>query len=566
MKKIYLLASFAFTINVFAQCNAAFTFTTSTSGVNITNTSTGTNGTTTFNLNLANASTNLTATNGSSFSSLYNGTYTLTLFMTDSSSCQDSVAKVITISGGANAPACNTSFTYSVGAAGAVSFTNTSPVDPLNNTVYVWTFGNPGMTSNSSSPTYNYAYNGTYTVILNTSNNKSSCYASSTQTITVTTASVAPACNSNFTYTLGTSGQVNFTGSYTGAAYSFYWTFGDGSGNQGSATTSRNYQYNGTYSVTLNVEDSLANCFSSTTQTLSITNTATPAACVAVIADSLLGTGTVSFINASYGTSVGASTLCTWDFADGTTSSLQNPSHTYTANGTYVVSLQITDSSQSCSSTATASVTITNAVPPACLPSITFNMHQDSLNPQPHVWEISSYYSSQVTSAIWYWGDGTSTAGLSPAHTYSAAGKYTICVTAYSSCGDSASTCMNDSLYRLNQNNGTNSVISVTVINVNHNQTTGMKTGTQGSAQVSIYPNPSAGLFTLQLNNISANVSNAQITVTNILGEVIYSSQEQINNNGLSKNIDLQNVANGAYFMKVSVGGRTYTNKTIISK
>jgi hypothetical protein len=103
-------------------------------------------------------------------------------------------------------------------------------------------------------------------------------------------------------------------------------------------------------------------------------------------------------------------------------------------------------------------------------------------------------------------------------------------------------------------------------VNVINTAATGIKTNAQVITQVTLYPNPSAGLFTLQLNNISANVSTAQITVTNVLGEVIYSSQEQISNNSLSKEIDLQNAANGAYFMKISIGNKTYTNKTIISK
>ncbi len=105
-------------------------------------------------------------------------------------------------------------------------------------------------------------------------------------------------------------------------------------------------------------------------------------------------------------------------------------------------------------------------------------------------------------------------------------------------------------------------MIQVNVLNT----TAGIKTNTQETAQVAVYPNPSAGLFTLQLSNVSANASQAQISITNILGEVIYSSQEQINNNALAKNIDMQSVPNGAYFMKVIIGDKTFTNKTIISK
>jgi len=477
-------------INVlgFAQCNPSFTYTTSVSTVSLTSTSTGTTSTTHYNWALSGAA-NVNYNSYSStyvFSQLYNGTYTVTLTL-DSSSCSGTTSQTFTISGGANAPACTASFTYSVGTSGQVTFTNTSPVDPLNNTSYSWNLGTHGNMypySTYNIPSYTYYYNGTYTVTLNASNSEDGCYTSATQTISITNAHPAVSCNSAFTYTLGAAGLVNFTSLYTGTApgITYNWDFGDGSNNPyGSSTTSHTYAYNGTYNIQVSVRDTATNC----------------------------DTGSVS----------------------------------------------------------PQTFTITNAATQPCTPTVTFRLYQDSINPQPHVWEVGSYYSWQVNNAVWHWGDGTSTAGLSPTHTYSVAGHYSICVTVYSSCGDSATVCQNDSLYRLSQNNSTNNtIISVTVLNVNNNQATGIKTNTQETTQVSLYPNPSVGLFTLQLNNISSTVSKAQISVTNILGEVIYSSQEEINNNTLSKEINLQNAVNGAYFMKVDIDGKTYTSKTIINK
>lgn len=46
---------------------------------------------------------------------------------------------------------------------------------------------------------------------------------------------------------------------------------------------------------------------------------------------------TINFIDNSLGTP----TIWSWDFGDGGTSSLQNPSHTYTQTGTYTVTLQV---------------------------------------------------------------------------------------------------------------------------------------------------------------------------------------------------------------------------------
>ena len=351
-------------INVlgFAQCNPSFTYTTSVSTVSLTSTSTGTTSTTHYNWALSGAA-NVNYNSYSStyvFSQLYNGTYTITLTL-DSSSCSGTTSQTFTISGGANPPACTASFTYSVGTGGQVTFTNTSPVDPLNNTSYSWNLGTHGNMypySTYNIPSYTYYYNGTYTVTLSASNSIDGCSPSSTQTISVTNAHSAVSCTSAFTYTPGASGLVNFTSTYTGTApgITYDWYFGDGSNNlYGSSTTSHTYSYNGTYNVQVSVRDTATNC----------------------------DTGLVS----------------------------------------------------------PQTFTITNAATQPCTPTVTFHMYQDSINPQPHVWQVGSYYSWQVNNAVWHWGDGTSTMGLSPTHTYSAAAQYTICVTVYSSCGDSATIC-----------------------------------------------------------------------------------------------------------------------------
>ena len=628
------------TIN--AQCHATFTYTPGSSGsVSFTNSSIGATGGTVYQWNFGDGSSSSNAT-APTHTYQYNGTYYANMSMWDSAgNCFDSTSQAVIITNGLT---CNTmvSFTYTLGSNGQVAFTNTSTNLPAG-AQYYWNFGG-GYQSYSSSPTMSYYYNGTYTVYLQITDSTGYCTKSTSQQISVTSGHT---CNMNaaFTYTLGSGGQVSFTNTSTGidSMTHYLWTYNDGNQYAGSSG-SHTYQYNGTYSVTLYINDSLANnCSSSVTQTISITNTASAPACQAIIADSLFANGSTLFISYSSGTtantvynwnfgdgststftnpnhtyayngtyavtlqisdvttgcsssvgdsvvitnalngsclaqfnysfasnglvyfnntSIGGDTLpshLTWDFGTGSgTSHVLNPSYTYTANGTYIVSLQITNSAQSCSSTYTAAVTVSNVGGGSCIAGVTFVMHQDSLNPQPGIWQVSAYYSSQVTSAVWHWGDGTSSTGFAPAHTYTAAGQYQICVMAFASCGDSTIVCQNDTLYRMSSG-----MISVTVLNVN---ATGIKTNAKETAQVSVYPNPSAGVFTLNLTNVSAGVSKAQISISNILGDVIYSTQEQVNNNSITKEIDLQSTANGAYFMKVMVGDKSYTSKIIINK
>ncbi len=97
-----------------------------------------------------------------------------------------------------------------------------------------------------------------------------------------------------------------------------------------------------------------------------------------------------------------------------------------------------------CTSVATTTVTVFP------LPTVSYTLTATST---PHYYDAVPAYSSNVSSARWYWGDGTSTVGLYPSHTYSVAGTYSICVTAYSSCGDSAVSCQNDAVSRLANNN-----------------------------------------------------------------------------------------------------------------
>src|SRR6185312_2231183 len=53
---------------------------------------------------------------------------------------------------------------------------------------------------------------------------------------------------------------------------------------------------------------------------------------------------------------------------------------------------------------------------------------------------------------------------LYPSHTYSVAGKYNICLTAYASCGDSTVYCQNDSIYRYANNSTLSNMVYVNVV------------------------------------------------------------------------------------------------------
>jgi photosystem II stability/assembly factor-like uncharacterized protein len=81
---------------------------------------------------------------------------------------------------------------------------------------------------------------------------------------------------------------------------------------------------------------------------------------------------------------------------------------------------------------------------------------------------------------------------------------------------------------------------------------------------LTIYPNPTNGMFTIALAN--TNVDKVNISITNILGELVYTAQEENTNTEFTKQLNLQNLACGTYFIQLKNADKVYTSKLIISK
>jgi len=135
-------------------------------------------------------------------------------------------------------------------------------------------------------------------------------------------------------------------------------------------------------------------------------------------------------------------------------------------------------------------------------------------NVSPQTWNAYPSYSSNITSAKWYWGDGSSTTGLYPSHTYSVAGRYNICVTAFVSCGDSSQSCQNDSVYRYSNNSTLSNMVYVNVLN---NTTTGINQRTTNNT-INIYPNPAQNNFTVETNASEKQM----IFIFDVNGKLVY--------------------------------------------
>lgn len=201
---------------------------------------------------------------------------------------------------------------------------------------YSWAFGDGG-TSTLANPSHIYAADGSYAVNLwlNDSVGYSAHAERTVQAylplgITQLQASPNPALLGQL---------VNFTVTAAGGAppYSYAWAFGDGQVGGNLSHISHAYTTNGPFEVEATVSDSVGEVVHAFLN-ISIQ--------LQALAGSSATTGvsplTVSFVGQAQG---GAPPyVYSWSFGDGGTSSLQDPSHTYTSNGEFTVVLTVSDS------------------------------------------------------------------------------------------------------------------------------------------------------------------------------------------------------------------------------
>lgn len=113
-----------------------------------------------------------------------------------------------------------------------------------------------------------------------------------------------------------------------------------------------------------------------------------------------------------------------WDFGDGYSSNLQNPTHAYSEPGNYYCCLTITDP---CGN-ATHCDTVHYCKPPK--PHFSYTLNGD----------VVSFKDSSETANSWFWdfGDGYFSTLQNPNHVYSQHGNYLCCLTITDSCNSAA--------------------------------------------------------------------------------------------------------------------------------
>jgi PKD repeat protein len=126
-------------------------------------------------------------------------------------------------------------------------------------------------------------------------------------------------------------------------------------------------------------------------------------------------------------TSTGGPTSWSWDFGDGSTSTLQNPQHSYAAPGFRRITLTVTSTSGAKRANRTITVMPGTA-------SATFVFSPSTPGPGQTV-QFADTTAGDPTSWRWDFGDGSTSTAKNPSHVYLAAASYSVSLTANTSSG-----------------------------------------------------------------------------------------------------------------------------------
>jgi len=553
-------------------CTANFTYTTGLNGlVNFTSTSVGVNIATRYQWDANDGSglANTGATNTYSHYYLANGTYHVLLYIYDSLlSCSDSIRLAITVSNVSAFPCqLSTSFTSVNGLDGQVTFTSTSQHTNAN-TLYFWNFGDGSpRIQGHDTITHKYIYSRWYGVWLVTQDTGNAyCIDSNAISIDVTNSdsNICSMTHPNFTYTLGPNGQVNFTS--TSIVYgnpTFVWNPGDGSPevNKGRDSIGFNhyYQSNGTFNAWLILNSDSA-CADSIMIPITVSNvSAYPCNMVAgfnMVHDS---NGTEEFISTTTDTIPGNSQYY-WNPGDGSGVVLGTSHYTHTYNfiGNYNPTLTVRNTgAYFCQDSITQSLNIWNRDSLKAH----FVYAADSNFPGQYDFTSTSQGTNNNTYYRWTPGDGD------PAD--SGIGMTTYTHTYFSNGPDSANLTIWYTIPPIIRGERVGGTIhysesSFTLL-IHVNTATGVTSVQNAAPKFELYPNPNNGQFKLTLNNLPKN-QKAQISITNLLGETIYTLPFQVIGSNFAQDINIQGISAGMYFVKVVTANKVFTSRMVISK
>jgi PKD repeat protein len=320
-------------------------------------------------------------------------------------------------------------YTYDIG--DEVSFDGSSSSDPDGSiTNYAWDFDD-GNFGSGQTATHRYWSAGSFTITLTVTDNLGGTDSTQVEITVNPSSGSVPTADAGPDQTVNEGQSVSFDGSNSddaedGNSLTYSWNFGDGTTGSG-MTTSHTYNTPGNYTVTLTVTDSDSNQDSDQCViTVLDTNTAPVAAAGS---DQTVDVGQVVDFDGtgSYDTD-GVILSYFWVFGDGTTGSGAQPSHIYGLEGSYTVTLTVTDDDGAQDSDSlTVTVNPTPNIPPVA------DAGEDQVVNRDDTVEFDGSGSKDddgsIVSYSWDFGDGSTGSGESTTHSYTTSGAYTVTLT-----------------------------------------------------------------------------------------------------------------------------------------
>ncbi len=210
---------------------------------------------------------------------------------------------------------------------------------------------------------------------------------------------------------------IQFEGLATGGVppYSWNWDFGDGS-TSNLQNPSYNFETDGEYQVNLTVNDDSGNTqFDLISATINTEH-------ISIIIDDLYEGIVGTSINFSSTVTGGCHPyIWNWDFGDGNTSNLQNPSHIYEVEGSYPLILTISDNQNNTNNSISYVNVYSNT-----------ELMVDANGPYEGVVNETIQFSGSVIGGVepysWFWdfGDGETSNLQNPLHSFNNTGYYTV--------------------------------------------------------------------------------------------------------------------------------------------
>jgi len=311
------------------------------------------------------------------------GTYTVTLAVTDDRGATATDTATVTVSNAA--PEADAGGPYSGNEATPIAFAGNATDVAADVLTYEWDFDYDGNTFDVdaagidlTSPANTYAADGTFTVALRVTDEDGGTSTISTATVTV--ANVAPTADAGGPYSGDEGASIAFAGSATDVAadvLTYEWdfdydgiTFDVDAAGIDLTSPANTYAADGTFTMALRVTDEDDGTSTISTATVTVANVAPTASAGGPYSGD---EGTPITFGGS-ATDVAADVLTyEWDFDyDGNTFDvdaagvdLTNLANTYADDGTFMVALRVTDDDGATSTISTATVTVANAAPTA---------------------------------------------------------------------------------------------------------------------------------------------------------------------------------------------------------